>query len=164
MTTTVTATTGKPPTYAQRSTAAAAQAVERFGFNDEKRMLAALSEIACDELSRNPAFAVRVRNRFDELAPQKAPTTQKAAKATKPKLVPIKELPGFQLDATRRLDPWFILEYFGEGQLETALRMQTIGNLREAIIVVEERYPGTAPKGKLTKDGAIRYILERVLG
>jgi hypothetical protein len=163
MTTSATTTT-KPPTYAQRAAATAAQANERFSYTDEKRMLAALSEVALDEMSRNPAFAVRVRNRYDELAPQKAPKPDKAAKPTKPKLVPIKEFPGFQLDATRPLDPWFIIEYFGENQLETALRMQTIGNLRKSIAVVEERFPGTAPKGKLTKDGAISYILERVLG
>ncbi|HEX2348590.1 MAG TPA: hypothetical protein VHI51_09150 [Ktedonobacterales bacterium] len=162
-TTTVGNTADKPPTYAQRATAAAAAAAGRFTFSDEKRMQAALTEIALEELERNPSFAVRVRNRYEELAPVKAARAPKAAKAAKPKLVPIKELPGFQLDATRRLDPWFILEYFGETQLETALRMQTIGNLREAIAVVEERYPGTAPKGKATKDGAISYILEYVL-
>lgn len=128
-------------------------------------MQAALTEIALDEMSRNPAFAVRIRDRYDELAPKKKETTTKSrgAKAPKSKLVPIKELPGFQLDATRRLDPWFILEYFGKDQLETALRMQTIGNLREAITVVEERYPGTAPKGKVTKESAINYILEQAL-
>jgi hypothetical protein len=72
-------------------------------------------------------------------------------------------MPGFQLDVTRRLDPWFILEYFGPEQLDTALRMQTIGNLREAIAVVEERYPGSMPKGKLTKEVALAYILRHVL-
>ncbi|HEX8733097.1 MAG TPA: hypothetical protein VF725_13675, partial [Ktedonobacterales bacterium] len=112
-------------------------------------MLAALSEIALDELSRNPSFPVRVRDRYEELAPAKAPKAQKAQKAQKEpkvKLVPIKELPSYRLDVARRLDPWFILEYYGQAQLETALRIQTIGNLREAIEVVEERYPGTAPK------------------
>lgn len=163
MTTTVGNTAEKPPTYAQRATAAAAAAAERFAFTDEKRMLVALSEVALEELGRNPSFAVRVRNRFEELAPIKSARAPKASKAAKPKLVPIKELPGFQLDATRRLDPWFILEYFGESQLETALRLQTIGNLREAIAVVEERYPGTAPKGKLTKEVAIAFILQHVL-
>lgn len=156
-------TTSKPPTFAQRASTASSQANERFNFTDEKRMLAALSEIALDEMNRNPTFAVRVRNRYEELTPPKPVKATKTTKAVKPKLTPIKELPGFQLDATRRLDPWFILEYFGEAQLETALRMQTIGNLREAVAVVEERYPGTAPKGKLTKDGAISYIMEYAL-
>lgn len=154
----------KPPTYPQRVSAAAGAANARFSFTDEKRMQAALAEIALEELGRNPGFAVRVRNRYEELAPVKVVRTARAStKPAKIKLVPIKELPSFQLDATRRLDPWFILEYFGEGQLETALRMQTIGNLREAIAIVEEHYPDTAPKGKLTKDGAVRYILEHVL-
>ncbi len=160
---TITTTTTKSPTSTQRAAAAAAAAAERFTVADEKRMLAALSEIALDELARNPSFAVRVRNRYEELALQKAIKEPKPDKPAKPKLVPIKELPGFQLDATRRLDPWFILEYFGKGQLETALRMQPIGNLREAVAIVEERYPGTAPKGRLTKDGAITYILEYAL-
>lgn len=162
-TTAVGNTAEKPPTYAQRSSAAAAAAAGRFIFSDEKRMQAALTEIALEELERNPSFAVRVRNRYEELAPVKAAGTPKSSRAAKPKLVPIKELPGFQLDATRRLDPWFILEYFGPNQLETALRMQTIGNLREAVAVVEERYPGTAPKAKLTKEGAVSYILAYAL-
>lgn len=161
---TTASTTTKAPTYAQRSSAAATQASQRFHFTDDKRMLAALSEIALDEMSRNPTFAVRVRDRYEELAPQKPAKREKPVKSTKPKLVPIKELPGFQLDATRRLDPWFILEYFGSDQLETALRLQTIGNLRQAIAVVEERHPGTAPRGKITKDSAISYILQHVLG
>jgi hypothetical protein len=154
----------KSPTYPQRVSAAAVAANARFNFTDEKRMQAALAEIATEELSRNPAFAVRVRNRYEELAPVKAARPPKASSKTpKSKLVPIKELPSFKLDATRRLDPWFILEYFGPEQLDTALRMQTIGNLREAIAVVEERYPGSAPKGKLTKEVAITFILRQVL-
>ena len=162
-TTAVGNTAEKPPTYAQRATAAAGAAAERFTFSDEKRMQAALAEIALEEMNRNPSFAVRVRNRYEELEPRKAPRAPRVPKVPRPKLVPIKELPGFQLDATRRLDPWFILEYFGEGQLEAALRMQTIGNLREAVAVVEEHYPGTTPKGKLTKDAAIVHILKHVL-
>lgn len=126
-------------------------------------MLAALTETAIEEMARNPTFALRVRNRFEELAPQKPAKVSKTTKSPKPKLVPIKELPSFELDATRRLDPWFILEYFGENQLEVALRTQTIGNLREAITVVEERFPGTTPKGKLTKDTAIAHILRYTL-
>lgn len=154
----------KPPTYPQRVSAAAAAANARFNFTDEKRMQAALAEIASEELNRNPAFAVRVRNRYEELAPVKATSPAKASsKTSKPKLVPIKEMPGFQLDVTRRLDPWFILEYFGPRQLDTALRMQTLSNLREAIAVVEERYPGSAPKGKVTKETAVTYILRHVL-
>lgn len=158
---TVTSTT-KLQTYTQRASSAAVQAAERFSFIDEKRMLAALSEIALDEMRRNPSFAVRVRDRYEELAPQKTPKPSKSQKHEKPKLIPIKELPNFRLETTSRLDPWFILEYFGDSQLETALRMQTIGNLKEAIAVVEERFPGTAPKGRVTKEVAITYILEHV--
>lgn len=163
---TTAATAGKALTTTQRASVAAAQANDRFNFTDEKRMLAALAEIALEEMGRNAGFALRVRGRYEELAPQKATRASKALKepkVQKPKLVPIKELPGFQLDATRRLDPWFILEYYGPEQLETALRMQTIGNLREAVALVEERFAGTAPKGKVSKEVAISYILEHVL-
>lgn len=166
---TTAATAGKAPTAAQRASAAAAQANERFKFTDEKRMLAALTEIALEEMGRNAGFALRVRSRYEELAPQKAsktprtPTATKTSVTAKPKLVPIKEFPGYELDATRPLDPWFVIEYFGKNQLETALRMQTIGNLRKSVSVVETRYPGTAPKGKLTKESAITYILEYAL-
>jgi len=84
MTTSATTTTtqaDKPPTYAQRAAIAATQANERFTFTDDKRMLAALSEVALDELARNPAFAVRVRNRYEELAPQKPSKAPKAPRA-----------------------------------------------------------------------------------
>lgn len=157
------AASDKALTIAQRASGAAARAIQRLGFTDEKRMLAALSEVAVDELEGNASFASRVRIRYEELAPQKPPKTPKPPKSEKVRLVPIKVLPNLDLDATRRVDPWFILEYFGPTQLEPALRMQTIGNLREAVSVVEERYPGTAPKGKLTKESAIMYILRHTL-
>lgn len=164
---TTSATTTKPPTYPQRAGAAAVRVNERFGFADEKRMLAALAETALEEMNRNPSFAVRVRNRYEELAPQKKTTggggTGSKGRTSQRKLVPIKELPGFELDATRRLDPWFIIEYFGKNQLETALRIQTLNNLRRAFTVVEQRYPGTAPAGKVSKDEAIAYILTYAL-
>lgn len=162
----MTTTTPKPLTYAQRLSVAAVQANERLHFTDEKRMQAALAEIALDEMNRNPSFAVRVRNRYEELKPERRTSqriTDPKGKPTKTKLVPIKELPGFQLDPARRIDPWFILEYYGTTQLEPALRLQTLANLKQAITVVEERYPGTAPKGKVTKEGAITYIMEYAL-
>lgn len=155
----------KPPTYPQRSALAAAQASAHLNLSDEKRMLAALSLVALEELQRNMSFATLVYNRYLDLAPKKVAKSSKTAKPPKivqPKLTPIKELPSLELDATRRLDPWFILEYYGKQQLETALRIQTPGNLREAVAIVEERYPGTAPKGKVGKEGAIRYILNFV--
>lgn len=159
------ATTTKAPTFGQRSAAAGSQVAERFNFSDEKRALAALAEMALEELARNPGFAVRVRNHYDDIAPMKASKssgTRTKSTEQAPRLVPIKPLPDLPLDATRRIDPWFILEYYGSEQLETALRIQPPDNIREAVQVVAERLPGTLPKGRLSKEKGIAYILAHV--
>lgn len=158
---------------APQRTAAAAQAVnERLHLDDEKWLLAALAEIAADEASRNPSFALRVRSRYEELRPAKTSRTpragsgsggrKKTSSAAVP-LVPIKQLPWRHIDVEQGFDPYFIIEYYGSHQLETALRRETVARLKEAVALVQTRHPGTELKGKLTKAGAIAYILEYAL-
>ena len=77
------------------------------------------------------------------------------------KLVPIKEFPGYRLDATRAIDPEFIKEYFGDAQLRTAFEMQPTDNLQESVDLVRLRHPGTAPKGT-SKKAMIDYIVQSV--
>ena len=171
-------TSAAPTTVPTRQTApqraaAAAQAVNsRLHLDDEKWLLAALAEVAAEEASHNPSFALRVRSRYEELHPAKKPraprtssgvgSRRRSTPSSEP-LVPIKQLPWRHIDVEQGLDPYFIIEYYGSHQLETALRRETVARLKEAISLVETRHPGAAPKGKLTKDAAISYILEYVL-
>lgn len=71
--------------------------------------------------------------------PAAAPAAKRQPQGFPKPLTPIKPLPGFQLDATRRLDPYFIREYFGDAQLPEALSRQTPNNLHEAIEVIQEK-------------------------
>lgn len=158
----------KPLTITQRPAHAAHEVAVQLRFEDEKRLLAALSEIAAEEISRSPNFALRVRSRYEELAPakpQRASTARSTpSKTQKPQktLVPIKQLPTHEINVARALDPYFLLEYFGPDQLRDALEQQTAANLREAVAIVKERNPTTKLAGTSGK-AMIEYIVRCLL-
>jgi hypothetical protein len=160
----------KPLTIAQRPAAAGQRAAAHMHADDEKRVLAALAEIAVEELERNPSFALRVRGRYDELAPktvrrQAAPKASQAAKPPKQRktLVPIKEIAGHEVNIARKLDPYFLVEVYGAHQLRDALDGQPATNLREAVAIVKERNPGTRPSGA-SLQAMTDYIVQFVIG
>jgi hypothetical protein len=78
-------------------------------------------------------------------------------------LVPIKEIPGHEINIARALDPYFLLELYGAHQLRDALAEQTTANLREAVALVKERNKGSQPRGR-TAAAIIDYIVEHVVG
>ena len=107
------------------------------------------------------------------------PTTRplaKAAKAAKPagrhgkikpersriKLTPIRTISGYQLDATRRLDPYDIRENFGASQTPTALSIQTVGNLSGAVDVVQERTGRKYTGSRKSRQAMYDWILENM--
>ncbi len=158
----------KSLTIAQRPLAAGQRAAVHMHADDEKRMLAALAEMAVEELSRNPGFALRVRGRYEELAPattrrQTAPKTPRVAKVPQARktLVPIKEIEGHEINVARALDPYFLVEAYGAHQLRDALEGHPAANLREAVAIVKERNPGTRPTGtsiSAMTDYIVRYV------
>ncbi|HUY78772.1 MAG TPA: hypothetical protein VMV29_18510 [Ktedonobacterales bacterium] len=154
---------------------AAHRAAEALRATDEKRMAAALAEIAAEEMARNPSFALRVRSRYEALEPPKKTRAAKALKdPQKPKLPPapraateplvaIKPSVDYQIDVARPLDPYEILEYFGAHQLPLAFDSQHLTTLRDSATFVEDRHPGTKPKGRATREKLFAYIMQYVL-
>jgi len=156
-------------TTTQRVAQATKRVAEFLHVSDQKRVEAAITEIMVEEMLRNPGFALRVKGRYDELAPQKKPRSAqtrepKKVKITPLDLTPIRHIEGREIDITKPIDPYFLFEVYGAAQLPKALGYQTLPNLREALEIVQERHPGTKPKGRLTKETAIAYIVAYVTG
>ena len=154
----------KPLTFAQRAAVATQRVAEQQHLTDLKRLAAALAELAAEEVQRNPGFAVRLRGLYEDLAPQKKATTMRgtrAAKSPAKPLTPIKRIEGFEIDPSAPLDPYLQLEIYGAEQLEAALRRHTKANLLEAVEIVQDRYPGTGPRGT-SKDALLAYIITNV--
>lgn len=121
---------------------------------------------ARNRVSRHEQLAAlekqRLRSRTHREEPRKSepsrPKRERETAAPK-KLVPIKQFDGnFQLDATRTMDPEFIREYFGEGQMRTAFELQTEHNLEQTIRLLEKR-TGKEYRGPKTKAAMVNWIL-----
>ncbi len=151
----------KTPTIVQRISEANERAAELLHAQDAKRAVAAILEMAIEEYAHNPGFALRVRGRFDELAPAK-PKRVASPKAPKKELVPIKVIEGREFDVSRALDPYFLHELYGAHQLGDALRRHPASSVKEAVGVVQERHPRTRPSGR-SKEDLIEYVVRYVL-
>jgi len=160
----LTSVASKSAIFAQRATAAVERVAERQHLSDVKRLAAALAELAAEEIERNPGFAVRLRGLYEDLAPPRKATAARGTRSTKASaktLKPIKQLEGYDIDPSAPLDPYFQLEVYGAEQLEAALRRHTKSNLLEAVEMVQDRHPGTSPRGT-SKDALLAYIIAHV--
>jgi hypothetical protein len=151
-------------TPTQRVTEAAQQVASTLGLEDQKRVSAALAEAAAEAVRRDSLFAARVRILYKEMTP--APATRRATAggtraAPDVELVPIKQVEGWFLNPGAPPDPYFLLELYGPKQLPLALQRYTVARLREAVELVQQRNPGTGPRGK-TRQALIDYIVAHV--
>jgi hypothetical protein len=154
-----TSVTSKPLTLTQRTAAATQRVADQQHLTDLKRVAAAVAV-----LQRNPGFALRLRGLYEDLAPPIKIATgrvAKTAKAPSQALKPIKRIEGFDIDPSAPLDPYLQLEIYGAEQLEQALRRHTKANLLEAVEIVQDRHPGTAPRGT-SKDALLAYLVAHV--
>lgn len=160
-----TAVRTKPPTVAQRASAAAQQAADMLELADLKRLSAALTMAAAEGVQRNPSFAAHVRTLYEELAPRRAAQRASRTKPVAPdvELVPIKSMEGRQFDPVAPPDPYFLFEFYGMSQLPLALQRYTVPRLQKAVKLVREHNPGTKPKGT-SRQALIDYIVEYVAG
>jgi hypothetical protein len=150
-------------TLTQRINQAQQHAANALHADDAKRAAAAVLEMALEEMRRNPGFSLRVRGRYNELAPAKPrrASSTKAARATRNELIPIKKIEGREFDVTAALDPYFLLELYGAEQFPDALDRHPRSSIEEAVGIVKERHPGTKPGGR-TKAALIEYIVRYV--
>lgn len=124
---------------------------------DLKRLAAALAEAAAEEAIHNRAFAERVRALYAEV-----PGSGKAHPLQEAPLVPIRQGDWRPYDPGEALDPYFLLDLYGDHQLAQALNRYTLVKLKEASAAVEARNPGTKPANRGQKAAIIAYIVEKL--
>jgi hypothetical protein len=155
-------------TPTQRVAEAAQQVATTLGLEDQKRVSAALAEAAAEAVRRDSLFAARVRILYKEMTPappaRRTPAQGRGTRAAPDvELVPIKQVEGWFLNPGAPPDPYFLLELYGPKQLPLALQRYTVARLREAVEAVQQRNPGTSPRGR-TRPALIDYIVEHVSG
>lgn len=158
----------KAPTPAQRVTHAAESVAEHLRLANVKRLSAVLAEIAAEEVMCNPSFVVRVRSRYDELAPAHRGASSykmgpRPPKAPKRVLIPLKTVETGEVNISAALNPYWLYEVFGANQLADALEEHALASLKEAVEFVQERHPETKPTNKSKRTTIIEYIVKYVL-
>lgn len=164
-------------TPTQRIAAAITRAQETLPEATNTKLLEALLlEAAVQTLLEAPAQVMRMKDRYTAAIAKPKPKPAggrggKRGSQAVPKvsdfveqLRPIKYVPDYEVKLGEAPDPYFLLDVFGEHQLERALKPRSVADLRKAAAIVEQRNPGTLPKGKVSKPGWIAYIVEYVAG
>lgn len=161
----------KPPTVQQRSIEATNELCRVLSLEGEssanlKYLALALMQVATDEITKNSEFGERVRTAHLELIPQpkvkktssKSGSGNSGSKSWQIKLTPIGTADESLLDPYGPPNPLALQQIYGDEQLPLALQRYEPAALKEALPIVQNRYPGTKPK-KLTKAGIIDYIV-----
>lgn len=162
-------------TPTQRIAAAIVRAQEAVPEATNAKLLEAiLLELAVQSLMDTPARVVQIGDRYAAATTKPKAAGARGGKRTSkavPKvsdfvepLEPIKYVPDYEVKLGEAPDPYFLLDVFGAHQLERALKPRSVGDLRKAAAIVEQRHPGTMPTGKVTKPGWIAYIVQYVAG
>lgn len=153
-------------TLQQRNIVATSRLCEVLGLgvvspSELKYLALALTQIAADEAEQNANFATRVRSMYASLLPQKAATSKRSGenKVWQVKLTPIGDMDESLIDPYGPPNPFGLQQLYGDEQLHLALERYTPARLREAVAIVQERYPGTKPKS-MSKAAIIDYIVK----
>ncbi len=136
-----------------------------------KYLSLALTQAATAEASQNEDFAERVRSLYQSLVPAKAtrePSSRgssraRGSKGWDVKLTPIGTVDDALLDPYGPPNPFALQQLYGDEQLPLALGRYTPAKLKDAVAVVQQRYPGSKPK-KMTKASIIEYIVNTIAG
>jgi hypothetical protein len=158
----------KSQTLQQRLNQVVQKTSESLHLHDPKILTLAIAEAAASLVNTDATFAERVSAIYDDISSSLgSKTTSKTPKDTEKnhqRLIPLKKIVGREFDITAAPDPNFLLELYGEEQLPLALGKYTLKQLQEGASVVEQRFPGTKPKGKTTKADLIKYMISSVVG
>ena len=135
-----------------------------------KHLGTALAEAATQEVGSHPEFAARILALYRELTEKPKPATggsgsggrQPKAKPKKAKLTPIRPVDPELFGPDRPLDPYLLHHVYGDEQWQLALDDYPAPALKQAAGLVEQRNPGTLPKGRLTKPALMDYIVRYV--
>jgi hypothetical protein len=160
------ATTVKTRTVRQRAVEATKALREQLGLDNIDLLSTAVAEVAVQEVASNPAFRERISTVYRDLLAlhETRPLRTVIRPSTRPQLVPIGTIEGYEMDPAATLDPLFLLKLYGASQLRAALSEYSLAKLKEAATEIQTRNPGTKPTSKARKEAIIDYIVEKVAG
>ena len=158
-----TLTTSKRLTTQQRVNGATAQLQSLIGASDVKLLSAAITEAAAAEAVHNPTFRRTVQRIYEELS---AKSTQSATCHSRvpshAELVPLPGTEGARFNPFAPLDPYALVKLYGPAQLRTALSGYSAATLRQAVTLVQQRYPQTKPTDARKSESLIAYIVQQL--
>ncbi len=158
-----TLTTSKRQANLQRVRDATAQLQRLIGATDVKLLSAAVTEAAAAEAVHNPAFRRTVQRIYEELHAHPTRVTAPAAQApSHADLVPLQGTEGARFDPFAPLDPYALVKLYGPQQLHTALSGYSAPTLRQAVALVQQRYPQTKPTDARKSESLIAYIVQQL--
>lgn len=139
-----------------------------LGLDDATRLSLAVLMAASEEIEQNSRFVARIRTAYEMLP---APKSSRSPVSSKQSLVdkilssnlrPIRHVEHIEINLAAVLDPYFLLEVYGPGQLREALDLYPLTRLKEGLPAVMERHPGTKPTSKSSKAAVIDYLARYV--
>lgn len=159
----------KPPTLAQRSSAALQSAAEYLHLDDQKVLDAVLVEVASEYVRTSSAFANWVRQRYDVArvkpirtrdvtATKRSPSV--SGQGPKPK-VTSRRTPGEHVDIVAPLDPRTLVSLYG-ANLQAHLDEYSVKTLSEMARMLVPTAGEKAPPQKAGQEALITYILRHV--
>lgn len=164
-------------TFQEQSTQATRDLCAKLGLDTVspsqlKYLTLALMRIATEEAGRSSDFAERVRSLYLALLPARSNrrdadadrvSSRRGNGPNRIKLIPVGSVDEALLDPYAPPNPFVLQQLYGNEQLSLALERYTLTKLKEAVAVVQERFPGTKPK-RMTKPGIVEYIVSAVTG
>jgi hypothetical protein len=158
-----TLTTSKRQANQQRALDATAQLQTLIGATDVKLLSAAVTEAAAAEAVNNPAFRRTVQRIYEELSEKPSRVTVSRTQASsRGDLVPLPGTEGARFDPFAPLDPYALVKLYGPQQLQTALSGYSVATLRQAVALVQQRYPQTKPTDARKSESLIAYIVQQL--
>jgi len=130
-----------------------------------KRLSAALSIAAAEEIASNRTFASRVKDLFTSLAPKKeivSKSKKKIVTIEDDGLVPITTGINFDFNPLAPPDPDFLVKLYGVQQLPKALNRYGTPRLKEVVKTLVTTKSAPKLKSKATRDDIINYIVSQV--
>jgi hypothetical protein len=154
----------------QRNKLATKGIIVALGIPDEgeKAAIIAALEAVNERLAADRDLRETVRQKYQEIAALGAGGRQKARQSPEvdlgPTPIPIRAGTPEEYNPYAAFDPYKLVWEYGEHQLRAVLLRGTQRDLREAVGIVQEREPGTAPRSKNNIADMVDYIMEHVVG
>jgi hypothetical protein len=156
----MTSVSTKPMSAARRKTLATQQITNVAGSNQTLAVTAAL-EVIAERLAWDPNVQQSLREKYAELLELSQPKPR-GSTGSVPK--PKGTLGLGEFSSLGKLDPYVLSRNYEPWELRQVLGSATAARLKQAIEVVQEHEPGTAPKNRTKKADMIDYIVEHVVG